>query len=67
MDSPFFIINPVKKTDMPSIPYRKLIRDRIPEIIIKSGLPKTRTLDGPEYRNAVGAKILEETHERIAE
>ncbi|MGD9975721.1 MAG: phosphoribosyl-ATP pyrophosphohydrolase [Desulfatirhabdiaceae bacterium] len=53
---------------MPSIPYRKLILDRIPKIIIKSGkTPQLRTLGEPEYRNAVGAKILEEAHELFAE
>ncbi|MGD9971599.1 MAG: phosphoribosyl-ATP pyrophosphohydrolase [Desulfatirhabdiaceae bacterium] len=53
---------------MPSIPYRKLIRDRIPEIIKQSGkTAQIRTLSEPEHRNAVGSKILEEAHELFAE
>jgi len=61
-------VHPVKKTDMPSIPYRKLIRDRIPEIIRQSGkTAQIRTLSEPEYRHAVGHKILEEAHELFAE
>jgi superfamily II DNA or RNA helicase/predicted house-cleaning noncanonical NTP pyrophosphatase (MazG superfamily)/HKD family nuclease len=48
--------------------YRKLIRDRIPEIIKQSGkTPQIRTLSEPEYRDVVGAKILEEAHELFAE
>ena len=44
-----------------NIIYRKLVRDKIPEIIKKQGkLPFTRKIDNHEYRKAVGRKILEE-------
>ncbi|MGD9975659.1 MAG: hypothetical protein AB7S77_21590 [Desulfatirhabdiaceae bacterium] len=53
---------------MTPIFYQKLIRDRIPEIIGQSGkTAQIRTLGEPEYRDAVGAKILEEAHELFAE
>ncbi|MGD9976030.1 MAG: DEAD/DEAH box helicase family protein [Desulfatirhabdiaceae bacterium] len=53
---------------MTPIFYQKLIRDRIPEIIGRSGkTAQIRTLGEPEYRDAVGTKILEEAHELFAE
>lgn len=44
--------------------YRKLVRDKIPEIIKKHGkTPFSRKLEGKAYREAVGRKILEEAYE----
>ena len=44
--------------------YRKLVRDRIPEIIQSEGHhPVTRILDGGCYRQALLAKLLEEAQE----
>ncbi|QTA89685.1 DEAD/DEAH box helicase family protein [Desulfonema magnum] len=47
-----------------SIIYRKLVRDKIPEIIRKHGKgASTRILDAEEFKTAVGEKILEEAYE----
>lgn len=44
--------------------YRKLVRDRIPEIIQSEGRrPVTRLLDEASYRQALLAKLLEEAQE----
>lgn len=44
--------------------YNKLVRDRIPEIIERNGkTPKTRILEGNEYREAVRKKMNEELKE----
>ena len=48
---------------MPAI-YRKLVRDRIPEIIQAEGRrPVTRVLDEAGYRQALLAKLIEEAQE----
>jgi len=53
-----------KTSENPSITHRKLVRDRIPEIIRKHGKePVTRILGKEEFRKAVGDKILEEAYE----
>ena len=42
----------------------KLVRDRIPEIIREQGGdPRTRSLDGEAFREALCAKLAEETRE----
>ncbi|MGK7922275.1 MAG: nucleotide pyrophosphohydrolase [Trichodesmium sp.] len=44
--------------------YNKLVRDRIPEIINKSGLKyETVTLSETEYREALRQKLIEEAKE----
>ena len=44
--------------------YNKLVRNRIPEIILASGkLPAFRTMEDEEYRFALRAKLLEEASE----
>ena len=44
--------------------YKKLVRDRIPEIIEKTGaIPRTRVLDTDEYRHELRWKLLEEVRE----
>jgi predicted house-cleaning noncanonical NTP pyrophosphatase (MazG superfamily) len=44
--------------------YRKLVRDRIPEIIQSEGRhPVTRVLDEASYRQALLEKLLEEARE----
>jgi predicted house-cleaning noncanonical NTP pyrophosphatase (MazG superfamily) len=46
------------------IPRRKLVRDRIPEIIQSEGRrPVTRVLDEASYREALLAKLIEEAQE----
>ena len=46
------------------VPYGKLVRDRIPEIIRSEGhRPVTRVLDETSYREALLAKLLEEARE----
>lgn len=46
--------------------YNKLVRDRIPEIIEKSGKqPIYRVLDGEELKKALKAKLVEETQELV--
>jgi predicted house-cleaning noncanonical NTP pyrophosphatase (MazG superfamily) len=48
---------------MPVI-YRKLVRDRIPEIIQAEGRhPVTRVLDDAGYRQALLSKLIEEARE----
>jgi len=48
--------------------YRKLVRDRIPEIIRNHGnVPQTRILGNSDFKDAVAAKILEETYELYTE
>lgn len=44
--------------------YRKLVRDRIPEVIQSEGRrPVTRVLDETSYRQALLAKLIEEAQE----
>lgn len=44
--------------------YRKLVRDRIPEVIQSEGRrPVTRVLDEASYRQALLAKLMEEAQE----
>jgi superfamily II DNA or RNA helicase/predicted house-cleaning noncanonical NTP pyrophosphatase (MazG superfamily)/HKD family nuclease len=51
-----------------AIIYQKLVRDRIPEIIRSHGkTPQTRILEQSEFKDAVGAKLLEETYELYSE
>lgn len=46
--------------------WKKLVRDRIPEIIRASNeIPVTRILDAPEFVDALKAKLLEEADELI--
>jgi predicted house-cleaning noncanonical NTP pyrophosphatase (MazG superfamily) len=46
------------------VPCRKLVRDRIPEIIQSEGRrPVTRMLDEAGYREALLAKLIEEAQE----
>ena len=45
---------------------RKLVRDRIPEIIKKNGeRPRTRVLRMAEYKSELKKKLIEESHELI--
>ena len=49
---------------MPAVPYRKLVRDRIPAIIEADGRrPVTRVLDQASYRRALLDKLAEEAGE----
>ena len=49
------------------VPYQKLVRDRVPEIVQSHGAhPVTRVLDKENYRQALLAKLLEEAHEAVA-
>ena len=49
------------------VPYNKLVRDRIPEIIKADGRqPVTRILDQAGYQAALVAKLLEEAQEASA-
>ena len=49
------------------VPYRKLVRDRIPEIIQAGGRhPVTRILDEASYRQALLDKLVEETEEAVS-
>ena len=51
---------------MPKIVYNKLVRDRIPEIIQKSGKDfKVLSMDEPAYEKALLDKLLEEAKELI--
>ena len=44
--------------------YRKLVRDKIPQIIREVGKqPFTRKIQGDELRQAIAAKIIEEAYE----
>jgi len=47
-----------------SIIYRKLVRDKIPEIIREAGKqPYTRKIQGDELKQAIAGKIIEEAYE----
>jgi predicted house-cleaning noncanonical NTP pyrophosphatase (MazG superfamily) len=49
------------------VPYQKLVRDRVPEIVQSHGAhPVTRVLDKESYRQALLAKLLEEAYEAVA-
>ena len=46
--------------------YNKLVRDRIPDIILKDGqLPTTRILDDEEYIKELNKKLTEEVNEYL--
>ena len=46
--------------------YKKLVRDKIPEIIRKDNLvPICRTLDDEEYQNELNKKLVEEVKEYL--
>ena len=46
--------------------YNKLVRDRIPEIMINKGCkPVTRILNDEDYLNELNKKILEEVNEYL--
>jgi predicted house-cleaning noncanonical NTP pyrophosphatase (MazG superfamily) len=46
--------------------YKKLVRDKIPQIILKKGkLPTTHTATKQEYRDQLKQKLQEETNEFI--
>ena len=46
--------------------YNKLVRDKIPEIILRGGArPATRILDDGEYLAALDGKLLEEVREYL--
>ena len=46
--------------------YNKLVRDKIPEIIAKSGKKaKVRTLQGEELKRALKCKLVEEANELL--
>ena len=46
--------------------YNKLVRDNIPEIMIKNGAkPVTRVLNDEEYREELNKKLLEEVNEYL--
>lgn len=46
--------------------YNKLVRDRIPEIILKDNeLPSTRILNGEEYIQELNKKLQEEVNEYL--
>ena len=48
--------------------YKKLVRDKIPDIILKEGsLPTTRILDDKEYIKALNKKLMEEVKEYLEE
>ncbi len=48
--------------------YKKLVRDRIPDIILKEGsLPTTHTLSDKEYIKALNKKLKEEVKEYLEE
>lgn len=47
--------------------YHKLVRDRIPEILLKAGLDfELTTLSETEYRHALRKKLIEESEELAA-
>lgn len=46
--------------------YNKLVRDKIPEIMIKNGAkPVTRILNNAEYRTELNKKLQEEVNEYL--
>ncbi len=46
--------------------HNKLVRDNIPEIIIRNGVtPKTRVLDDAEYELELTRKLMEEVSEYV--
>lgn len=48
--------------------YNKLVRDRIPDIILKDHcLPTTRVLDDQEYVKELNKKLMEEVNEYLKE
>ena len=48
--------------------YNKLVRDKIPEIMVKNGAdPVTRILDDEEYLQELNIKLLEEVNEYLAD
>ena len=49
-----------------TITYKKLVRDRIPEIIAKNGqTPTNRTLGEDEFKTALKQKLVEEANEAL--
>ena len=49
-----------------TVPYRKLVRDKIPAIIAQNGqIAKTRVLNDEAYAAALNAKLKEETREYL--
>mgnify|MGYP002636172825 FL=1 len=56
------------REDKAAIIYKKLVRDRIPEIIRNHGkTPFFHGIDGSELKDAIGEKILEEAFELFNE
>ena len=52
---------------MPLIPYNKLVRDKIPEIIISQGnTPEIETLNQEDFSRELDKKLLEETNEYLS-
>jgi superfamily II DNA or RNA helicase/HKD family nuclease/predicted house-cleaning noncanonical NTP pyrophosphatase (MazG superfamily) len=48
--------------------YRKLVRDRVPEILRESGQnPFIRNIKGEEFRKAIGQKIIDDAYELFSE
>lgn len=48
--------------------YKKLVRDKIPDIIKSNGnIPITRTLSDEEYCECLAKKLLEETQEFLSD
>jgi predicted house-cleaning noncanonical NTP pyrophosphatase (MazG superfamily) len=55
---------PTGASSLGAIRYEKLVRDRIPEIVVQSGLVAvTRTLGAAEFVAALRAKVAEEATE----
>ena len=53
---------------MPRKTYNKLVRDKIPEIILLRGAkPKTSILSGTSYSNRLKEKLIEEAKEVVEE
>lgn len=51
---------------MPVIHYDKLVRDNIPDIILAQGkIPVVSVLSGPNYKEHLRGKLLEETEEYL--
>lgn len=47
-----------------TVKYKKLVRDKIPDMIVKEGyVPETRTLSRREYLRELDKKLLEEVKE----